>query len=326
LENRFYRDYTGQDILDISEKAYIPIIEGILYKNDLSLLIGKYKSNKSIFAMQLACSISSGSPFLGVFEVPEPQVVWYFATEGKDNDIKDRFLRMSSVIKTDLNNIVLICSTQLKFNTLSGQKCANEIMMKYHTKLPALIIIDSLYSGFKGTLIKDDQVNEFITTIRHLMEFCNDSACLMTHHMTKEQKDNEGRTLPQSDANAYGSVFLLGQADTCFTIEKCKKNKDDRILKCENERSGKTIESLRVKFHEPEPLYLTLVSNHTEEEKKILHMLYGYKDGLDAKELRKLTNIKKTQVYVVLGELLMKGKIIKDKTHGGIYTLARGDS
>ena len=327
MTNNLIRPYTGDDILKIPEESYIPIVENILYKNDLAVAVGKYKSNKSILAMQLTCSTSSGTPFLNMFEVPTPQIVWYFSTEGKDNEIKDRFLRMSKIIPTNLENIILFCSTQFKFNTDTGIDIIKQLVKKYKDKLPSLIVIDSLYSGFKGTLIKDDQMNEFITVVRGLMEACNNSACFITTHMTKESVDANGKPIPQTSNNAYGSVFLLGQADHVFTIEKCRKNGMERIISCtaENQRSGNIIEKVRVLFNEPSPLYLSLIPFHKEEEHKITKLLSAYKEGLSAKELKLKSKIKQSLLYMVLNEMVGDGKIVKSETYSGKYTL-KGDN
>jgi hypothetical protein len=325
MNQKIYRTYSGSEILDIPEDAYSPLIERILYKNDFVGIIGASKTNKSILAMQIACSLSSGSSFFGMFQVPEPIRIWYFATEGKDNDIKDRFMRMSKSINTNLDNIILFCSSQLKLNTETGSKAIDEILSDNWERRPQLIIIDSLYSGYSGKLSDDDVMNSFITKIRYMMEKCNNSAAIVVHHFKKQQNDKNGAPVHQDENSSYGSVFLLGQVDHAFTIEKCKKDQDDRIIKCGLQRSGKIIEKLRVKFNEPEPLYLSVVSSHKEEEIKIIDLLKKCSLGLTAPEiLRRYRSIKKSLLYIVLSEMEEKRIIKNSKGPGGYngkYTL-----
>lgn len=321
------KDFTGADITTIDEEVYIPIIENILYKNDFSIIVGMQKTNKSILAMQMACCMSSGTPFLGAFAVPKPLTVWYFGTEGKVNEIKDRFVRMSKIIPTNFDNIVLFSSTQFKFNVLSAKKELEKVLYKYESKLPSVIFIDSLYSSYKGKLTEEDAWNNFVTIVRGLMEVCNESACVLAHHMTKERRDDRGNVISQNDSNTFGSTFILGAVDHCFTIEKCRKDNRDRIIKCATQRSGNIIEHMRVRFHEPEPLYLSLISNHGEEEQRIAKLLgtNAYADGLTSGELLKKTKISKSLFSIVLGEMVTRNKITKTGGRKGKYKLTRGE-
>ena len=327
MQSEIFRTYSGQDILDIPEETYIPLINNILYKNDLVGVLGKYKSNKSILAMQMACAITSGKPFLKTYEVPEAGNVWFFSTEGKDNELKDRFLRMSKIIPVDFDKLVLICSTQLKFNSKTGQHSVDKIFERHHNKIPVAIFVDSMYSGFKGTLISDEHMNEFLTRIRGLAEMCDDAAVAITHHFNKESKDKDGNVIQQDTTNAYGSVFFMGQADHCFTIERCKKDERDRIIKCkaEDQRSGNIVESIRVRFKEPDPLYLDKIDMHTEEEDKIAKVLKACKEGLNVTEIIKRTSLTKSLVYNVIGEMTTANKIKKLNGYNGKIVLVGSD-
>lgn len=324
--NDLIKDFTGNDITTIDEEIYIPIIENILYKNDFSMIVGMQKTNKSILSMQMACCISSGTPFLGAFDVPVPKVVWYFGTEGKVNEIKDRFVRMSKIIPTDFNNIVLFSSTQFKFNNGSARKLLEQILFKYKHMLPSVIFVDSLYSSYNGKLTEDDSWNDFVTVLRGFMEVCGDASCVLAHHMTKERRNEKGEIIPQNDSNTYGSTFILGSLDHCFTIEKCKKEEKDRIIKCTTQRSGNIVEHMRVRFYEPEPLYLALISNHVEEEKKVMTLLStnAYEDGLSHGELLKRTKITKSLFNMVIGEMVTRKKILKTGGRKGLYILNTG--
>ena len=159
------REYNGTDIIELPDEIYIPIVDSIIHRGELVIMSGNAKSNKSTFAMQLACAVSSGTPFLDVFNVPKPMVVWYFSTEGNDIEFRERIIRMKRKVKVDLDNIFLFCSTQFKINTPEGIKIVNQILKKYEKNIPDLIIIDSLYSSFYGKLAEDDVVNNYITII-----------------------------------------------------------------------------------------------------------------------------------------------------------------
>lgn len=327
MQSEIFRTYTGDQIKEIPEDSYTPLINNILYKNDMVGVLGKYKSNKSILAMQMACAISSGKPFLKIYNVPQSHNVWYFSTEGKDNELKDRFLRMSKIIPVNFDKLVLICSTQLKFNSKTGWDSVEKVLERHRDKLPGAIFIDSMYSGFKGTLVSDEHMNDFLTRVRFLAEKCDNAACVITHHFNKEQKDKDGNIMKQTTTNAYGSVFFMGQADHCFTIERCHKDQQkERIIKCstEDQRSGNIVERIRVVFHEPDPLYLDRINIHKEEEEKITKILRIASEGLYTSELINRSKITKSLVYDVVNEMIESGKAHKLGNYNGKIVLSEG--
>lgn len=65
------------------------IIDGIMRSKGVYLLVSKPKVGKSLFALQLANSISNGKPFLG-HEILKPSPVLYITIELSDSQLKDR--------------------------------------------------------------------------------------------------------------------------------------------------------------------------------------------------------------------------------------------
>ena len=65
------------------------IIDGLMRSKGVYLLVSKPKVGKSLFALQLANSISHGTPFLG-HEILISSPTLYITTELSDSQIKDR--------------------------------------------------------------------------------------------------------------------------------------------------------------------------------------------------------------------------------------------
>ena len=314
------RKYTGKQIIEIDHDVYIPIVDNILYKGDLVVLGGKYKANKSTFAMQLACSISCGKPFLNTFNVPKAHPVWIFSTEGKDDETRERFLRMIKAVPADLDNITLFCSTQLKINTPDGIKDLQRLVENTpQDRLPGFIVIDSVYSGFKGSLTKDDIVNDYMTNVRWLSENCNDASTLLSHHYKKVTDDKDGNKRHQTDEDIYGSVFFMGQADTVFTIEKSSKDKMARVVKCETQRSNKIVEEMHLLLNEPDPFFLSMADAHDKEKVLISAVILKEPKGLSAGDIIAKVPCGKSTTYAVLGKLLSDGTIFKSSKYSGLY-------
>jgi len=197
MQSKLYRVIEGDDILKLSENKADAIVEGMINENDYIMLVAEEKMGKTILAQQLACSLTKGIPFLGTFDIPKPTRVWYFATEGKAEDLKDRFIRMNRGVPMDTSMLKLIPSS-FRFNTPEGLKSLSNLIEEYKDELPKVIIIDALYRAIKGSIRNDDIVNEFHHTIAWLIEQC-DCAVVLVHHMTKPQRTPTGQYMERSD-------------------------------------------------------------------------------------------------------------------------------
>ena len=284
------------------------------------MIVAPAKMGKSILAQQLACSLTNGAPFLDTFEISKPVTVWYFATEGKDEDIKDRLIRMNKVIPINPDRFLLFCSAGLRFNTRPAQKIIKDLLEQYKDRLPKVIIIDALYRAIKGSIKDDDTVNEFHHVVGKLADIC-DSAVVFVHHMKKPQRLMDGSFGDRSDNDAYGSAFLNAAVDHIYWMEQCTKNRKDKILRCDTQRSGKIIEDLRLTLIEPDPLFFKIVSQHEEELHKIRNVLLKEFEGMDITKLMKKTNLKRSTLYTALKEMLDKGEVEKSDGYPRLYRL-----
>lgn len=312
------RMYRGDALLMLSEDKAKPLIEDMLYENDYIMLVGDPKTNKSILSMQMACALTTGNSFLGVFDVPEAVNVWYFATEGKDEDNKDRLVRMSNKVGIDSDRFTLFCSVSLTFNGPHSRQHIQAIYQENKEHLPSVIIIDSIYAGFVGSLTKDEDVIRFHRNIRWLAEQCG-AAVILVHHLRKDQMDMRGNVVKKTDSATYGSVYFMGSVDHCFMItawepkddedkDKCKK---DRYLRCDTQRSGHISSGIRLRLHEPDPLYLDIVSKHEHEKKELLSILSKKPNGMTVAEILKRFSGSRALFYIVIKELLGEHQVTK---------------
>ncbi len=306
--NNLYRVLEKDEILKLDETKLEPIIDGMLYEEDYIMLAAEDKMGKTILAQQMACNLTTGNPFLRVFDIPNPVNVWYFATEGKTRDLQDRFIRMSHHIKIDTNRLKLI-PTSFRFNTERGFKCLESIIEKYpQEERPKVIIRDALYRGIKGSLKDDDAINDFNQVMGWLQMQCN-CAIMVIHHMTKQQKTPEGKIIEKSDRDTYGSAFILAAVDHVFWMEKWQKNdrneetKRDKFLRCDTQRGGNISSNIRIRLMQPDPLYFEVISKHLEERHRVIELLKVNKDGLNMDDLEFKSRVLRSTIYIILKEL-----------------------
>ena len=321
-----YRVYTGQDILTLNEDNEEPLIEDFLFKSDYIALIASDKMGKTILSQQIACSLTSGTSLLGIFDIPRPVNVWYFATEGKDHKLKERFIRMNKAVPMNSNKLSLICSSCCEFDTKRTQDWIDGMLKIYEGNLPEVIIIDPLYSSFQGDLNDNKDIKAFNMTVRRLAEYC-EASVILVHHMTKPQRSQkDGMLNPRTDNDIYGSAFIKAAVDHVFWLEKWIKDSNcpkDRYLKCDTQRSGNIVTDLRLRLIEPDPLYFTVVSSHEAEKNKIRTLLKAYPQGLDITNMIKKSSIARTILYTLLKELIDLNEVEKSKTRPVIYFLRK---
>jgi len=215
------RTYRGEEIFQLSDTKLEAIVEGLLYENDTMMIVAPPKMSKTVFSVQLACNISSGTPFLGILDIPKPCRVLYIATEMKDEELKDRFIRTAKHVTTVPDNLILVCTkgSAFKLNTQMGHTLMDILIQDIRANPPKVIFIDSVYKAFHGSLKDDDSVNEFLTEVDRISaEF--DAAVVLVHHLKKASRDMYNNEHRASDADTYGSQFLLGAVDQVVRLEK----------------------------------------------------------------------------------------------------------
>ena len=327
MKTRLYEVISGNDIFKMDEEECKPIVEGILYEDDYMGLVAESKMGKTILSQQLACAISVGKPFLGVFDVPKPLPVWYFATEGKKAALKDRFIRMRKAVEVRPENLKLI-PCNFRFNTPEGWGCVQELMKTYKDELPKVIIIDALYRAIKGTLKNDDIIGEFHYNMDKIRSHCK-CAIVLVHHMTKATRNKDGDYYSRSDIDTYGSAFILGGLDHILWLEKFRGEGSnpavDKMLKCDNQRSGDIISNIRIQLQTGAALYYESIDRYHEQQHKVLQLLKTYKEMTWVK-LESRSEISRTILYQVIKQLELKNQVQRSKGRPVIITLLDGVS
>src|SRR5215470_2243247 len=90
-----------------------PVIAGLLHEKEIAGLHGAPEVFKTIFTLQVAESLASGKPFLGVWQVLKRRRVYFFETEMSGAARGSRLAKMYAN-KTPPNGICFADETQLK--------------------------------------------------------------------------------------------------------------------------------------------------------------------------------------------------------------------
>jgi hypothetical protein len=207
-------------------------VEGILRADDMSALIGKQKSGKSLFALQLAASISTGRDFLG-HRVPKPRKVLYFDFENKPPDLQDRLRKMFGERSKEFGLLRFYCPISMGerevgfWDARSKKKFTDTIQVED----PDLVIIDVM-NIFFGCDDKDSrQMTHRLMDLAKIRRTRPGLSVLLLHHPRKTVGDQYRVQLRKDPAlwmeYARGSNVLLTHCDLLYGLERERSDLED---------------------------------------------------------------------------------------------------
>lgn len=149
MEQNQYRLINANDLLSKEIPPINWIVPGLLPEG-LSILAGKPKSGKSLFALNLAIAVSTGSSFLSNFKSNKNSVL-YVPYEDNERRIKDRLSYMLDESEGNIDLTQLLFPENFKFHKLDNQ--GFEQLKNIIDENPSikLIIIDTLGSAVSGS-------------------------------------------------------------------------------------------------------------------------------------------------------------------------------
>ena len=208
------------------------LVKEMLIKHSLAALVGPSYSGKSYVAVDLACSVASGTAFNG--QEVEQGGVFYIIGEGRfgirrrvDAWCVDRNTQIDECFNLHFSKQGLNLRDPASLQAIRGElKNAEDV---------SLIIVDTLARSFGGGNENAPQdMGEFIQACDDLMhEFS--ATVLIVHHTGKD-----------SSAGARGHSSLFGALDTCMTLKKSGQH--DILLHCEKQKDAPEFDDMQFCF------------------------------------------------------------------------------
>ena len=185
------------DLLNEPEEAVEYLVENLLPSGGVSVIGGKPKAGKSTTVRNLAVSVASGEPFLGLPTTQGP--VFYLAFEEKRGEVRRHFRDLG----VDSNLPILIFCGQ------SPDALIDEMKASVADLQPALIILDTLAKA--ASRVRD--FNDYASVTQALDPFLHiaresGAHLLFVHHAGKSDKSGGDGLL--------GSTAIFGTVDTCL--------------------------------------------------------------------------------------------------------------
>ena len=297
-----------------------PIIEHMLYKNDVICISSEAGVGKSILALQLIFSLTSGDSFLDTYKVYKPCNVLYLQTEGDRSETIERINNMKKGLRIDDSRLVHI---NLEGVMLNIDERMNEFIEL--AKIPNInydvIFIDPVYTTVKGSMIKDEVATDWVRNIRRLKGIFQASVVAI-HHDNKDVYF-DGQIVKKSNKNIFGSVFWGAFFNHNF---KFKTVGGIHYLQLGKQRSGKVTDIVEMKLVEPEPLMFVNNDEHLDlSTTKVVSVLKLAGIKLPPMEIKKKIDMSRATTYRALARLVDSERIERiEEGNKVFYSLKNG--
>ena len=222
------------------------IVENLMISNGVYLLVSHPKVGKSMFAQQLAFSLTTGEDFLG-FKV-NPSHVLYITTEGDINQLNDRFKLMK--LKPNVNKLHIIDIDDIPDFYI--RDIERDIYELTFDKEPLFIIMD-MFKDIKFDTSYDlnnyQEINDVV--FRKLKELCRkyNSSLLVTHHL-----NNRDETM--------GSVGLNADVSGIIKLKESKNNYNKLTL----DYKGRDLGRLELNLKRNDNQTFSVIDENTNDE------------------------------------------------------------
>ena len=221
-------------------------VENLMISNGVYLLVSHPKVGKSMFAQQLAFSLTTGEDFLG-FKV-NPSHVLYIITEGDINQLNDRFKLMN--LKPNVNKLHIIDIDDIPDFYI--RDIERDIYELTFDKEPLFIIMD-MFKDIKFDTSYDlnnyQEINDVV--FRKLKELCRkyNATLLVTHHLNKRDE-------------TMGSVGLNADVSGIIKLKESKNNYNKLTL----DYKGRDLGRLELNLKRNDNQTFSVIDENTNDE------------------------------------------------------------
>jgi len=249
----------------------------------ISFLAGPPKFGKTIFLLQLAVSLATGTEFLGM-EVPEKKKVLYLHMEGGPAQVNSRLTSIYGKDFIQPDDLIFCFSFPPLDN--GGRVKLRQLVKKYN---PALVIVDT------WQLIREDvggkgqtaYAKEYLELTRLKEEFLNQYglSVLLAHHT----KQTSGRDYVDDLNRLNGSTALGGFADGVILIKGARGDEVFNVISCGRSYEDKILSLVKAKplgWKLSESPSSPLLLPETDLQRAIVQALETRPDGMTATEIK----------------------------------------
>ena len=285
------------------------LFEGLWAESGVGLIGGEPKSFKSWLALEMATSLSSGRPCLGVYDVERPGSVLVYMAEDAAAVVKQRLAAICRHRQLDLAAlpIFVITADALRLDQEADQQRLRRTLDRLR---PRMLLLDPLVRLHSVNENSAGEISALLAYFRQLQR-AFDCAVVIVHHSRK----NGSAARPGQALRGSGDLHAFG--DSNLYVRRVR----DRIALTFEHRAAPA----------PEPVELRLASNddpHLEVvgpaetanvddplDDRVLQALAREARPMTRRALRVCLSVRNTRLGEALNRLQTRQRVIR-KTEG----------
>ena len=187
----------------------------------LGCIYGGFGTGKSFYALDLALSVASGKPFLGIYEVMQGPVA-YIAPEGFQG-IRKRVDAWCQHYKKELPKDFVLLTEAFDFVQPSTPKRVADKIIKKLGKAPTMIFGDTLARLFgNGDENGTRDMSTFVNHFTKLGQLCDGASTIVIHHVGKEESKGARGSVALAAA-CDSMIYISGSPDSAVTVSNSKQ-------------------------------------------------------------------------------------------------------
>jgi KaiC/GvpD/RAD55 family RecA-like ATPase len=296
------------------------LIEDLWVKGGVGLVNGTPKAGKTWLALDLALSVASGTPALGVYPIPRAGPVLLFAAEDPPATIRARLEGLAASRDLSLASLPLhvILASSLRLDQPVDQA---RLVAAVERHSPRLLVLDPFVRLHRINENSAQEVSGVLAYLRDLQRRC-DVAVLVVHHARKA-----GAGAAQAGLSLRGSGDFYAWGDELLHLRR-RRASLELIVEHRSAPSPDPV-PLELRADDGSPPRLAVVSRAEGAElgaaltESVVDALEQAGDPLTQEALRRQLRVRWTRLTEPLRELERAARV--EKTGSGYVLCSKND-
>jgi hypothetical protein len=283
------------------------LVESIWLNEAVGVVCGTPKSCKSWFCLEMAVSISSGTPVFKKFNVANKSKVLIYLAEDNLADVKERIDGICSSKEITANDIDLfvINSSSFRLDLEQDKKSFANILEDLQ---PKFVVLDPLVRLHRLDENNAQEMSGLLSSLRDIQRKFN-TAIALVHHATKRGHSQVGLNIRGS-----GDLYAFGDSNICLAKQSEKIN-----VNVEH-RSAPAVAPFSVALCSEPKAHLAIKKDVLKEEfssleDNVLNLLQSTNNSLTRQSIRDHLKINNERLGAAL--LVLEKKDIIKRTKDG---------
>lgn len=302
------------------------MVRSLWGRSAVGFLYGAPKCSKSWLGLEIATSVASGTPCLGVFPVDDPGPVLVYLAEDALDNVRARVagLCVRRNLPIQALDLHVVTAPALRLDLPADQKRLRRTLEKLR---PRLLVLDPLVRMHALNENDAAEISQLLGYLRELQR-TYDLAILVIHHARKRGASHAGQTLRGSS-----DFYAWTDSSACLTREA-----DQRLVLDVEHRSARSPAPIHLELHslkDGSQTYLRVLDGVPSTSpsqspslpigRRILEILESHGAPRTNRELRELLQVQNTRLSQTLADLETQG-LIKRKGKDGWLLVPHADS